>query len=122
MDAGVVGVFVPIVMFLVIGLILVTFFYFRSRERQMLIEKGMDAQSIKEFFESKNKSKDPYLLMKIGIICIAFGIGLGFGLYMQDFSYQEFWVPFSLFTFTGIGFVVANIAGRKLSTKKVDKE
>ncbi len=31
----------------------------------MLIEKGLDAQSIKEFFESKS---DPYRLIKIGVI------------------------------------------------------
>jgi len=33
---GVIAVFIPIVMFLVIGIIIITFVYFRSRERQML--------------------------------------------------------------------------------------
>ena len=40
----VVAVFIPIVMFLVIGLIWVTFIYYRSRERQMLIDKGLSAE------------------------------------------------------------------------------
>ena len=112
---GTIAVFIPIVFFLIIGLILVTYFYLRSRERQMLIDKGLDAQSIKEFFEQK---KSPYLLLKIGIIVVAFGIGLGVGLMLQDSTYKEYWVPFSLFTMTGIGFIIANLVARKLETKQ----
>ena len=111
MHEEVVAVFIPIVTTLVIGIILVSYFFFRSRERQLLIEKGMDAQSIKDFFEGK---KDPFRLLKIGIITIAFGLGLGFGIMMEvDYS-GGYWVPLFLFTVTGIGFVVANIISRKL--------
>ena len=111
----VVAVFIPIVFFLVIGLILVTYFYLRSRERQMLIDKGLDAQSIKEFFEQK---KSPYLLLKIGIVVVAFGIGLGVGLMLQDSTYKEYWIPFTLFTMTGVGFIIANLVSRKLERKE----
>jgi len=114
MHEEVVAVFIPIVATLVIGIILVSYFFFRSRERQLLIEKGMDAQSIKDFFEGK---KDPFSLLKIGIITIAFGLGLGFGIMMEvDYS-GGYWVPLFLFTVTGIGFVVANIISRKLEKK-----
>ena len=111
MAPAIIGVFIPIVFFLVLGLTLVTYFYFRSRERQLLIEKGMDAQSIKDFFESK---KDTYRWFKIGVVCIGFGIGLGLGMYMQDVTDKEFWIPFFLFVFTGIGFVAANLISKKL--------
>ena len=37
-----IAVFIPIVTVLVIGIILVSYFFFKSRERQLLIEKGMD--------------------------------------------------------------------------------
>ena len=114
MHEEVVAVFIPIVATLVIGIILVSYFFFRSRERQLLIEKGMDAQSIKDFFEGK---KDPFRLLKIGIITIAFGLGLGFGIMMEvDYS-GGYWVPLFLFTVTGIGFVIANIISRKLEKK-----
>ena len=114
MHEEVVAVFIPIVATLVIGIILVSYFFFRSRERQLLIEKGMDAQSIKDFFEGK---KDPFRLLKIGIITIAFGLGLGLGIMMEvDYS-GGYWVPLFLFTVTGIGFVVANIISRKLEKK-----
>jgi hypothetical protein len=115
MQEEVVAVFIPIVMFLVIGLIWVTFIYYRSRERQLLIEKGLSAEEIKQFFQQK---KDPFILMKIGIISIFFGIGLGFGLMLEDYTSKEYWVPFLLFFVTGIGFVVANLYSRKLSVNK----
>jgi len=111
MHAETLAVFIPIVGVLVLGIILVSYFFFRSRERQLLIEKGMDAQSIKEFFQSK---KDPYRLLKIGIITIAFGLGLGFGIMMEVSTHDGHWVPLFLFTITGVGFVVANIVSRKL--------
>ncbi len=114
MNPAVIGVFIPIILFLVIGLILVTYFYLRSRERQMLIEKGLDAQSIKEFFENK---RDKFRWMKIGIICIGFGIGLGLGMYLEDATSKEYWIPLFLFVFTGIAFVVSNLVAQKLEQK-----
>ena len=81
----------------------------------MLIEKGLDAQSMKEFFEHK---RDPYILMKIGIIAVGFGIGLGLGMMLEDFYDKEYWVPFMLFAFTGLGFIAANIIAKKLESKK----
>ena len=106
----VVAVFIPIVMFLVLGLILVTSIYYRSRERQMLIEKGLSAEDMKKFFEPK---KDPFWLMKIGIICIFVVIGLGIGLMSGPEETREIVTPTSIFIFTGIGFVIANIYGNK---------
>lgn len=111
MRPEIIGVFIPIVGTLVIGIILVAYFFFRSKERQLLIEKGMDVQSIKEFFQSK---KDPFKLLKIGIVTIAFGLGLGFGIMMEVSEEGGYWVPLFMFTTTGIGFVVANIVSIKL--------
>ncbi len=115
MASEVIAVFIPIVMTLVAGLVLVTYFYLRSRERQMLIDKGLSAESIKEFFESK---RDPYRMMKIGVIAVAFGISLGFGLWLEDITGKDYWTPFSIFTITGFGFVVANILANKYTAKK----
>ena len=115
MNQGVIAVFIPIISVLVIGMIFVTYFYFHSREKQLLIEKGLDANAVKEYFEGK---KDPYILMKIGIIVIGFGVGLGLGLILQDYTDKDYWVPFSLFTLTGVGFVVANLISKKLNANK----
>ena len=117
MRAEEIAVFIPIVFFLVAGLVLVSYYYLRSKERQMLIEKNMDADSIKEFFENKRFS-DPYRLFKFGIVCLFFGVGLGIGLILQDATYKDYWVPFMLFTITGLGFIVANLVSLKLDKKK----
>lgn len=105
-------VFIPIIFFLVVGLAFFSYFYFRFRERQMLIEKGLDAQSIKEFFERK---KDPTLMLKIGMVSVGFGLGLGFGMMLEDLTHKEYWIPFSLFVMTGLGFIVSHFVVRRLS-------
>jgi hypothetical protein len=114
MAPAIIGVFIPIVLFLVIGIVIVSSSFFNFNVRRLLVEKGLDIQSIKEFLENK---KDRYILMKIGIISIAFGIGLGLGMALQDYFDQDFWIPSLLFTITGIGFIIANIFGRKLESK-----
>jgi hypothetical protein len=116
MNENVVAVFIPIVFFLVTGLILVTYFYLRSRERQMLIEKGLTAEDIREFYQHR---KDPYTLLKIGVIAVAFGLGLGLGLMLEDWTDKEYFIPLSLFTVTGLGFIAANIASRRLNRKEL---
>jgi len=111
MNEEAIAVFIPIVMFLIVGLIWVTAIYYRSKERQMLIEKGLSAEDMKKFFEQK---RDPFWLMKVGIISIFFGIGLGIGLMSGAEETREVVTPTSIFVFTGIGFVIANIYGNKL--------
>ena len=117
MAPEIIGTFIPIIFFLVVGLVMVTAFYLRSRERQMLIDKGLDAQSIKEYFEKKVGPGHPYLLMQLGIIILAFGIGLGFGMMLQDHTEEDYWIVLFMFSFTGIGFIVANAVTQKLLKK-----
>lgn len=111
---GVIAVFIPIIMMVVIGLVFVAYIYYRSRERQMLIEKGLSADEIKQFFQ---KQKDYFILTKIGIISIFFGIGLGLGFLSGDEATREIWMAPAIFVFTGIGFVIANIVGNKMRKK-----
>jgi len=46
----------------------------------------------------------------------SFGIGLGLGMILGTGSggEREIWMPASIFIFTGLGFVVANILGNKM--------
>ena len=108
---GVIAVFIQIIMVVVVGLVFVTYFFYRSRERQMLIEKGLSAEEIKQFFQ---KQKDYFALLKIGIIAIFFGVGLGLGMASGDEAAREIWMAPAIFVFTGIGFVVANLIGNKM--------
>jgi uncharacterized protein YneF (UPF0154 family) len=65
---SVVAVFIPIILTLVVGLVLVTYFYFRSRERQMLIDKGLSADQIKRILSTGRKTA--LNLLKTGIIIL----------------------------------------------------
>jgi formate/nitrite transporter FocA (FNT family) len=114
MSGDVVAVFIPIILTLVIGAVFIIYFYLKSKEKQMLIEKGLSAEEIKKFFEEK---RDGLWLMKIGIISIFFGLGIGFGMMLQDATTKEYWVPLFLFVATGIGFVVANVLADKMKKK-----
>jgi len=116
MQEDVVAVFIPIIMTLVVGAVLIIYFYLKSKEKQMLIEKGLSAEEIKKFFEEK---RDGLWLMKIGIISIFFGLGLGIGMMLQDATTKDYWIPFSLFVGTGIGFVVANVLSDKMKKNRL---
>jgi uncharacterized membrane protein len=116
---GIVALLIPIISVLIVGLVLVTYFYFRARERQMLIEKGLDAKSIKEYFERK---KDPYWLLKLGIVVFFFGLGLGIGLILNDNTSSDYYVPLFLFTFFGLGAVIANLAGKRLERSEKEEK
>lgn len=112
MEVEIIGVFIPIIFIVIVGLIVITGIYLKSRERQMLIEKGLTAEDMKAFFENK-KSINPFLLARIGIICIFFGLGLGLGMFMEDVTSKEYWAPLCIFVGTGLGFVLANFFGSK---------
>ena len=114
MQTEVIAVSIPIVAIIATALVLITAFYYKSRERQLLIEKGLSPEAIKEFFESK---KDPNRLLKYGIIIFAFGLGLGLGIMMEDSTSKEYWIPLLLFTFTGLGFIASGLVSRKYDVK-----
>jgi len=42
---------------------------------------------------------------------------LGFGMILQDATTKEYWIPFSLFVGTGIGFVLTNVLTDKMKKK-----
>jgi high-affinity Fe2+/Pb2+ permease len=108
---GVIAVFIPIIGILVTGLILVSYFYFRSKEKQMMMDKGLSYEQMMELLRVKT---DHLLTLKAGIIIAFFGIGLGIGFLIRDYSYNEDWMAFSIITMTGIGFVVAYFVARAI--------
>jgi len=102
---------VPIVMFIVTGAVLITFIFYRSREKQMVIERGLDIEVIREIFKKKEY---PYALLKSGIIITFFGLGLGIGLLIEVYTNVSEWIPFLIFVGTGLGFIIASLVGKKL--------
>ncbi|MEE9432085.1 MAG: DUF6249 domain-containing protein [Melioribacteraceae bacterium] len=101
-----------IIAFIVLGIVTVTFLYFRNRERQLMVEKGVTAEQIGQMF--KQKKIQPYSLLQLGIVILFFGSGLGGGILLEDAGYSEGWIPFLIFTSAGLGFIVSFFVSRKV--------
>ncbi len=103
--------FIPITMFLVIGIVLVTWIYFRSKEKQIMIEKGMNYEQMVEFLKTK---RNPYTWLKFGIVVMISGIGIGIGSYFGE-NYDNLGGLAALFiiSFIGLGFIVAFYVTKK---------
>lgn len=95
------------------------YFYFRSREKQLMIEKGLSYEQMIELMRYK---KNGYGLLKAGIILVFFGFGLGLGMLFENATGSEEWIPFMIFVLTGLGFVAAYIMGRKYEKADKDEE
>ena len=113
---------IPIIMFLVIGLVIVTYVYFRSKEKQMMIEKGLSYEQMVELLRTK---RDPFIMLKLGIIILFLGLGIGLGFLFQQWTYgggdrwsshdvEGEWMGFWVVAMTGLGFITAFLATRKL--------
>ncbi len=105
---------IPMVFFLVTGLVIVTYVYFRSREKQMMIEKGLSIEQMMELLKTK---RDPFIMLKLGIIILFVGLGLGIGFLFEQWTDHQVhggWMGFWIVTMTGLGFVTAFLVTRKL--------
>lgn len=100
---------VPIIFFSV-GAVLIAYFYLRYRERSTIIERGLSTEQMLALY---NKKRDPLIMLKIGVVVFFFGLGLGGGLLIQEMTGVEEWVPFLIFTMTGLGFIVAFFVSKK---------
>ncbi|MCX7797702.1 MAG: hypothetical protein N2249_03665 [Melioribacter sp.] len=118
MNPGIIASFIPIISVIVTGIVLISYFYFRSKEKQIMIEKGLSFEQMIEILKSR---KDNYALLKIGIIISFFGIGLGIGLLIERLANIDELIPFFIFFMLGLGFIVAHFASQKLTEKKENK-
>ncbi len=117
------GDIVGMIFFLVTGLVIVTYIFFRSKEKQMMIEKGLSIEQMMELLRTK---RDPYLMLKLGIIILFVGLGIGLGFLFQqwtitsnvdkfsDHDVEGEWMGFWVVAMTGLGFITAFLTTRKL--------
>ena len=104
---------------LIIGLVIVTYYYFRSRERHLMIEKGLTPEQINELFKSK---RNPYNWLKLGLVIIGAGLGIGLGVIMDDMGMSDGFIPLFIITLTGVGFVAAFFISRKFEKEDEKSE
>ena len=92
-----------------------------------MIDKGLSYEQMVELLRTK---RDPFTLLKFGIIIAFFGLGLGIGFMFgnlfgevirfdgsvsySDYSLREEWVWFWVIFMTGLGFVTSFFVTRKI--------
>jgi len=71
-----IAVFIPIIFIIVTGLVVVTHFYLKSKEKQLMIEKGLSTEQMIELLAAREKDKHQnFILLKSGVIIIFLVIG-----------------------------------------------
>jgi Na+/melibiose symporter-like transporter len=105
------GDVVGMVFFLVTGIVLVSWIFFRSKEKQMMIEKGLSYEQMVELLRTK---RDPFLILKLGVLTLFVGFGLGLGFLFNNWTTYEEWIPFWIVTMTGLGFIFGFMISRKM--------
>jgi len=125
---------VPIIMFLVIGVVISLYFFFRSKDRQLIIEKGLSSEEIQKMFRYK---WNPYLWLKVGIVTVCGSLGLLIGNYLmwafplreRDFdggyTYTDangVMMAFSIIFTIGAGFILAFYLSRKIEREEEERQ
>lgn len=112
MDEGLTAIFILIVIF---GFIFsIVYVNIRRRERQMMIEKGMDASN---FFTKRQSSYS----LKFGLLFVGIAIGIILGNILHNYAYMdEESAYFSMiFLFGGLGLVIDYFL-EKRGNKKIE--
>ncbi len=110
-----IALFIPIILFIVAGAVFITWIYFRSKEKQMMIEKGLSYEQMVELLKSK---RNPYTLLKIGIVIAVSGIGIGIGSIDYHHEGLEGFAVLIPIVFIGLGFISAFFATKKYEIEK----
>ncbi len=125
---------IPIILFLVIGTVISLYFYFRSKDRQLIIEKGMSPEIVNNLFKYR---MNPYIWLKVGVV-VAFGsLGVLLGNYLMWAFPNHYWdydsqsahitdnpamMVFSIFFMIGAGFVAAFYLARKMEREEEERK
>ena len=110
-------VLVPVIFIIAVSATIMTFVFYRSREKQMLIEKGMSYQEMAEYLKSNKKTRDNFLLLKLGIIVIFFGVGMGAGMLLAEMTGYDEWIGFFIVTMIGAGLLAAHFVSKREEAK-----
>ncbi len=110
-------VLVPIIFCISVAAVIMTVVYFKSREKQLLIEKGMSYQEMAEFLKSSKKGRETFVLLKLGIITIFFGVGMGAGMLLDAITGYDEWIGFLVVTMIGAGFIAAHFIAKREEAK-----
>tara|TARA_B110000238_G_C16099099_1_gene427433 strand:- start:1093 stop:1440 length:348 start_codon:yes stop_codon:yes gene_type:complete len=98
----IIGLLVPITLFITIGFVIYVFFTSRTKERLLQIEKGVNS----DLFNTSSKDRK-YNLLIFGLLFISIGIGVFVGTFLSEMGMDpEVSNPGSIFICGGIGLIL----------------
>ena len=110
-----IGILVPITLFIVIAIVLWKFFDSRHIERKSIIDKGLNPADYVELYKHRAFASNPLASLKWGLLAIFAGLGVLTAMVLDSwYRCQEIIYPGTILVFGGIGLVVYyTIAAKK---------
>ena len=107
---------IPVVLFIAIAAVLITYISARHRERMSMIDKGMTSEDIKALY-TREVHRSPLNSLKWGILFVMAGLAVLVGNYLHAQYYVDEGVIIGMIClFVGIGLVVFyGLAAKKMS-------
>lgn len=103
---GILALFVPIITIVSFFAYITIRYYLSSKERRYLIERGLDAETIKALYQKPKNPDRKITYLKIGIISIAFGSGIVLGDIFEEIFNRSSIEAFMIFLMLGVGLIV----------------
>jgi len=99
-------ILIPIVLFVSVAIVFISYFTSRNRERMAMIEKGLSSEEIKAMF-TRDMRRDPLSSLKWGILFVLAGMALMLGVYLhENYNVDRGVIVGMMALFVGIGLVV----------------
>ena len=110
------GAVVFIFLFMIVGISFIIHTYLRSKERRMMIERGMNAEDIIALYKKPKIRSDWFY--RIGIVAVIFGVFLAIALTIESWTYQDEFIGPLIIIGLGIGFIAAHKISEMEDAKK----
>jgi hypothetical protein len=111
-----IGILVPITLFILTAAILWKFFDSRHIERKTILDKGLNPSDYMELYKRQAFATNPLSSLKWGLIAIFAGLGTLTAMVLNSwYHYEEIIYPGVILVFGGAGLVVFySIASKKM--------
>ncbi len=104
---GILALFIPILTILSLFAYVIIRFYLSSKERKYLIERGLDAETIKALYTKPTNPDNKYKYLRYGLFAIGIGAGIALGDILNDVFNRPSLQFFTILVFIGIVFLVS---------------
>jgi hypothetical protein len=101
-----IGILVPITLFILTAVILWKYFDSRHIERKAIIDKGLNPSDYKELYKHQGFATNPLSSLKWGLLAIFVGVGILIATVLNSWYHDEMIFPSLILVLGGIGLVV----------------